>query len=105
MQTAVPTRSNLFVSDGSFMPTGGSVPYTFTIYANSFRVADHIVAQLGAHAEMPNGHGRFTLALHAPRRGCRKPCLLLPDRRGALTTPPEGKQDQARFAGFTSKGG
>ena len=38
---------NLFVSDGSFMPTGGSVPYTFTIYANSFRVADRIVAQLG----------------------------------------------------------
>lgn len=33
---------NLFVSDGSFMPTGGSVPYTFTIYANSFRVADYI---------------------------------------------------------------
>ncbi len=31
--------SNLFVTDGSFMPTGGSVPYTFTIYANSFRVA------------------------------------------------------------------
>lgn len=38
---------NLFVSDGSFMPTGGSVPYTFTIYANSFRVADRIIAQLG----------------------------------------------------------
>lgn len=34
--------SNLFVSDGSFMPTGGSVPYTFTIYANSFRIADYI---------------------------------------------------------------
>ena len=34
--------SNLFVTDGSFMPTGGSVPYTFTIYANSFRVADFI---------------------------------------------------------------
>ncbi|WDE11646.1 GMC family oxidoreductase [Thalassomonas haliotis] len=33
---------NLFVTDGSFMPTGGSVPYTFTIYANAFRVADHI---------------------------------------------------------------
>lgn len=31
---------NLFVSDGSFMPTGGSVPYTWTIYANSFRVAE-----------------------------------------------------------------
>ncbi|MDC7243589.1 MAG: GMC family oxidoreductase [Sphaerochaetaceae bacterium] len=33
---------NLFVTDGSFMPNGGSVPYTFTIYANSFRVADFI---------------------------------------------------------------
>ncbi|MBI2379449.1 MAG: GMC family oxidoreductase [Gammaproteobacteria bacterium] len=38
---------NLYVSDGSFMPTGGSVPYTFTIYANAFRVADQIVADLG----------------------------------------------------------
>ncbi|VAW59563.1 Glucose-methanol-choline (GMC) oxidoreductase:NAD binding site [hydrothermal vent metagenome] len=33
---------NLYVADGSFMPTGGSVPYTWTIYANSFRVADII---------------------------------------------------------------
>jgi choline dehydrogenase-like flavoprotein len=33
---------NLFVTDASFMPTGGSVPYTWTIYANSFRVADYI---------------------------------------------------------------
>jgi choline dehydrogenase-like flavoprotein len=33
---------NLYVSDGSFMPTGGSVPYTWTIYANAFRVADRI---------------------------------------------------------------
>jgi choline dehydrogenase-like flavoprotein len=39
---------NLFVTDGSFMPTGGSVPYTWTIYANAFRVADKIVAQLGS---------------------------------------------------------
>jgi len=38
---------NLFISDGSFMPTGGSVPYTWTIYANAFRVADKIIAQLG----------------------------------------------------------
>jgi choline dehydrogenase-like flavoprotein len=38
---------NLYVSDASFMPTGGSVPYTWTIYANAFRVADKIVAQLG----------------------------------------------------------
>lgn len=34
--------NNLYVTDGSFMPTGGSVPYTFTIYANAFRVAEHI---------------------------------------------------------------
>ncbi|MAD42297.1 MAG: oxidoreductase [Arcobacter sp.] len=33
---------NLFVTDGSFMPSGGSVPFTFTIYANSFRVASYI---------------------------------------------------------------
>ena len=35
--------SNLYVTDGSFMPTGGSVTYTFSIYANSFRVADQIL--------------------------------------------------------------
>jgi choline dehydrogenase-like flavoprotein len=33
---------NLYLTDGSFMPTGGSVPYTWTIYANAFRVADKI---------------------------------------------------------------
>jgi len=38
---------NLYISDGSFMPTGGSVPYTWTIYANSFRVADKIAEHLG----------------------------------------------------------
>lgn len=37
---------NLYVSDGSFMPTGGSVTYTWTIYANAFRVADQIKRQL-----------------------------------------------------------
>lgn len=35
-------HQNLFVTDGSFMPTGGSVPFTWTIYANSFRVAEYI---------------------------------------------------------------
>jgi choline dehydrogenase-like flavoprotein len=38
---------NIFVTDGSFMPTGGSVTPTATIYANSFRVADKILADLG----------------------------------------------------------
>jgi len=37
---------NLYVTDASFMPTGGSVPYTWTIYANSFRVADVILKEL-----------------------------------------------------------
>jgi len=34
--------NNLYVADGSFMPTGGSVPFTWTIYANGFRVGEHI---------------------------------------------------------------
>lgn len=38
---------NCFVTDGSFMPNGGSITPTFTIYANSFRVADKIITQLG----------------------------------------------------------
>ena len=38
--------TNLFVADARFMPTGGSVAYTWTIYANAFRVADHIVTRL-----------------------------------------------------------
>ena len=33
---------NLYVTDGSFMPTGGSVTYSWTIYANAFRVAERI---------------------------------------------------------------
>lgn len=38
---------NLYVTDGSFLPTGGSVPFTWTIYANAFRVADRIMKSLG----------------------------------------------------------
>lgn len=37
---------NLFITDGSFMPTGGSVTHTWTIYANAFRVAEIIATQL-----------------------------------------------------------
>ncbi len=36
---------NLFVVDGSFMPTSGGAPPTLTIFANSFRTADHIAAR------------------------------------------------------------
>jgi choline dehydrogenase-like flavoprotein len=41
-QCRIHDAENCFVSDGSFMPTGGSVPFTWTIYANAFRVADII---------------------------------------------------------------
>jgi choline dehydrogenase-like flavoprotein len=34
---------NLYVTDGSFMPTSGSGNPTHTIEANSFRVADHLL--------------------------------------------------------------
>jgi choline dehydrogenase-like flavoprotein len=33
---------NLYITDASFMPTGGSVPFTWTIYANAFRVAERM---------------------------------------------------------------
>jgi choline dehydrogenase-like flavoprotein len=42
---------NLYVTDGSFMPTAGGVPFTFTIYANALRVADRIVDRLGGRRE------------------------------------------------------
>lgn len=44
---------NVFVSDGSFMPNGGSITPTWTIYANSFRVADKIKAQLASNKVLP----------------------------------------------------
>lgn len=34
---------NLYVVDGGFMPTSGSVPTSLTIQANSLRVAEHLV--------------------------------------------------------------
>lgn len=37
---------NLYVVDGSFMPTSGAVPFTLTIAANAFRVADALVKSL-----------------------------------------------------------
>ncbi len=37
---------NLYVVDGSFLPTSGGVPLTLTIVANSFRVGDRLVARL-----------------------------------------------------------
>ena len=47
---------NLFVVDGSFMPTSGGAAPTLTILANSFRTADHIVAEVrrGEWAAQPS---------------------------------------------------
>jgi len=39
---------NLFVVDGSFMPTSGGASPTLTILANSFRTAEHIVSRFAA---------------------------------------------------------
>jgi len=39
---------NLFVVDGSFMPTSGGAAPTLTILANSFRTAEHIVGRWAA---------------------------------------------------------
>jgi len=37
---------NLFVADASFMPTGGSTPYTWTIYANALRISEYMIREL-----------------------------------------------------------
>ncbi len=39
---------NLYVTDGSFLPSSGGVPITLTILANSFRVAGQIAKRLRA---------------------------------------------------------
>jgi choline dehydrogenase-like flavoprotein len=37
---------NLYVTDGSFMPTAGGANPTHTIEANAFRIADHLLERL-----------------------------------------------------------
>ena len=37
---------NLYVVDGSFMPTSGGIPNTLTIMANAYRVADRLVQKV-----------------------------------------------------------
>ncbi len=64
--------SNLFVTDGSFMPNGGSVTPTFTIYANSFRVADKIKAQLGKTSESQETPGNTARFQGEAGTGCGK---------------------------------
>lgn len=42
---------NLYVVDGSFMPSSGGVPITLTIAANSFRVASRMIERLKKEAK------------------------------------------------------
>ncbi len=44
---------NLYVVDGSFMPSVGAVNPTLTIIANAIRVAEHIARRLGPPSESP----------------------------------------------------
>ena len=44
---------NLYVVDGSFMPTSGGAAPTLTILANSFRVADHVLSSFSLHDRLP----------------------------------------------------
>jgi choline dehydrogenase-like flavoprotein len=37
---------NLYITDGSFMPTSGGANPTLTIQANAFRIADHLEGRL-----------------------------------------------------------
>jgi choline dehydrogenase-like flavoprotein len=39
---------NLYVTDGAFLPSSGGAPFTLTILANSFRVAERIAARMKA---------------------------------------------------------
>ena len=81
---------NLYVSDGSFMPTGGSVPYTWTIYANALRVGESIVERLGgrscADATAPTrAQAGALVALRSPATQSLKerPACFAPPRDGA----------------------
>ena len=41
---------NLYVVDGSFLPSSGAVNPSLTIMANALRVGDHLISRLHAHA-------------------------------------------------------
>ena len=43
----ITTMDNLYVVDGSFMPSIGAVNPTLTIIANALRVGDHIAERIG----------------------------------------------------------
>ena len=60
---------NLYVTDASFFPSVGAVNPTLTIIANALRVADHLIARMGATDTIPApqvfDHTDPRLPLHA----------------------------------------
>jgi choline dehydrogenase-like flavoprotein len=54
---------NLYVADGSFMPSIGAVNPTLTIIANALRVGDHIAERIGTTGTVPT---RSSSTPHAP---------------------------------------
>jgi choline dehydrogenase-like flavoprotein/catechol 2,3-dioxygenase-like lactoylglutathione lyase family enzyme len=57
---------NLFVTDGSFMPTMGGVSNTLTIEANALRVGDRIAALGRSHGLFSTGKGRSAADVKKP---------------------------------------
>jgi len=49
----ITTMDNLYVVDGSFMPSIGAVNPTLTIIANALRVGDHIAERVGTARPQP----------------------------------------------------
>jgi choline dehydrogenase-like flavoprotein len=75
---------NLFVVDGSFMPTSGGAPSTLTILANSFRTADYIADRARA-GELARAAGRgATHGWRAPAAGTRSGKDASMDERRAV---------------------
>ena len=66
MQCKAHDLDNLYVVDGSFMPSVGAVNPTLTIVANALRVGDHIVERIGTTAA---GSHRPGALLDHPMRG------------------------------------
>jgi choline dehydrogenase-like flavoprotein/catechol 2,3-dioxygenase-like lactoylglutathione lyase family enzyme len=77
---------NLFVTDGSFLPTSGGVPTTLTVEANALRVGDRIVALGRAHGlfrSRPGAAGQSPGSLIGGERGLDHVGVAVRDLDGA----------------------
>jgi hypothetical protein len=74
---------NLYVADGSFMPSIGAVNPTLTIIANALRVGDHVAERIG------------------PTRHPQRPTQFLPTPRGISR---DAENRRLRLAGRSAHG-